>query len=72
MGAKKKKGGGGKKKDGDEEDVSVDNFIKFYKKKCSELQCDVSKTIKEKYDEYQDEGEPITKVLYIIIDRYII
>lgn len=34
MGAKKKKGGGGKKKDGDEEDLSVDNFMKAYRKKC--------------------------------------
>lgn len=40
MGAKKKKGGGGKKKEGDEEDLSVDNFMKFYKKKCVELGCD--------------------------------
>lgn len=62
MGAKKKKGGGGKKKEGDEEDLSVDNFMKFYKKKCVELGCDVSKILKEKYDEFQEEGEPITKV----------
>ena len=64
MGGKKKKGGGKKKggKDGDEEDLSVDNFMRFYRKKCSELQCDVSKIIREKYDEYLEEGEPITKV----------
>ena len=63
MGGKKKKGGGGKKgKDGDEEDVSVDNFMKFYKRKCAELQCDVSKILKEKYEEYLEEGDPITKV----------
>lgn len=63
MGGKKKKGGGGKKKggDGDEEDLSVDNFMKQYRKKCQELGCDMSKIIKEKYDEYQEEGEPITK-----------
>ncbi len=52
MGAKKKKGGGGKKKEGDEEDLSVENFMKIYRKKCNELQCDMSKIIKEKYDEY--------------------
>ena len=57
--AAKKKGG----KDGDEEDLSVDNFMKFYRKKCAELQCDVSKIIKEKFEEYLEEGEPITKVL---------
>ena len=61
----KKKGGGGKKKggkDGEEEDLSVDNFMRFYKKKCAELQCDVSKIVKEKYEEYLEEGDPITKV----------
>lgn len=52
MGAKKKKGGGKKGKEGDEEDLSVDNFMKFYRKKCTELQCDVSKIMKEKYEEY--------------------
>ncbi len=42
MGGKKKKAGGGKKKggDADEEDVSVDNFMKAYRKKCSELGID--------------------------------
>lgn len=52
MGGKKKKAGGGGKKEGDEEDVSVDNFMKAYKKKCAELGCDVSKIIKEKYELY--------------------
>lgn len=51
MGAKKKKGGGGKK-EGDEEDLSVENFMKVYRKKCSDLSCDVSKIIKEKYEEF--------------------
>jgi hypothetical protein len=47
MGAKKKAGGGKKKgKDGEEEDLSVDNFMKLYRKKCNELQCEVSKIIK--------------------------
>ena len=39
MGAKKKaapKKGGGKGA-ADEEDVSVENFIKFYKKRCAEM-----------------------------------
>jgi hypothetical protein len=34
MGGKKKGGGSGKAKAGDEEDLSVDNFMKAYKKKC--------------------------------------
>ncbi len=63
MGAKKKKAGG-KKKDGDDEDLSVDNFMKAYRKKCTELQCEMSKIIKGKYEEYQEEGDPITKVSY--------
>jgi hypothetical protein len=36
MGAKKKGGGDKKKKEGDEEDLSVENFWKAYKKKCVE------------------------------------
>jgi hypothetical protein len=52
MGGKKKKAGGSGGKEGDEEDVSVDNFVKAYRKKCAELGCDVSKIIKEKYDAY--------------------
>ena len=39
MGGKKKAAGGDKKKakgkEGDEEDLSVDNFMKFYKKNCT-------------------------------------
>ncbi len=62
MGGKKKKAGGSGGKEGDEEDVSVDNFVKAYRKKCAELGCEVSKIIKEKYDAYQEEGEPIDKV----------
>jgi hypothetical protein len=61
MGGKKKKAGGGGK-EGDEEDISVDNFMKAYRKKCTELGCEASKIIKEKYDLYQEEGEPIDKV----------
>ncbi len=73
MGGKKKKGGGGKKgKDGDEEDVSVDNFMKFYKRKCAELQCDVSKILKEKYEEYLEEGDPITKVSIYTVTTLIV
>ena len=63
MGGKKKKAGGGGK-EGDEEDLSVDNFMKAYRKKCTELGCDASKIIKEKYDLFQEEGEPIDKVSF--------
>ena len=60
MGGKKKKAHGKGKKD-DEEDISVDLFFRAYKKKVLEIQCESSKIIKEKYDEYQEEGDPITK-----------
>ena len=36
MGGKKKGGGDKKKKEGDEEDLSVEDFWKAYKKKCVE------------------------------------
>jgi hypothetical protein len=35
---------------GDEEDISMENFWKFYKKKCGEIGCDVSKNVKKKFD----------------------
>lgn len=61
MGGKKKKHTGkGKKKD-DEEDLSVEHFFRAYRKKVAELQCESSKILKEKYEEYQEEGETITK-----------
>jgi len=40
MGAKKKAGGDKKKSAGDEEDLSVENFWKAYKKKVVEYGCD--------------------------------
>ena len=64
MGGKKKKGGKGKGKGGkkeDEEDLSVEHFFKAYRKKVAELQCESSKILKEKYEEFQEEGEPIQK-----------
>ena len=36
--------------------------MKFYRKKCVELQCDMSKRIKEQYEEYLEEGDPIKKL----------
>jgi hypothetical protein len=62
MGGKKKAGGDAKKKtakkkEGDEEDLSVENFWKSYKKKCVEYGCDQSKIIKGYYEKFLDEGE---------------
>ena len=62
MGAKKKKGGDAKKKGGkgkaeDEEDFSVQNFWKAYKKKCVELECDQSKIIKEYWNKFDNDDE---------------
>jgi hypothetical protein len=50
-----------KKKEGDEEDLSVENFWKGYKKKCVEHGCDVSKIIKKSFDEFVEEGNEIKK-----------
>lgn len=64
MGGKKKAGGGDKKKgkkEGDEEDLSVENFWKAYKKKCAEYQCDISKKIKADYENFLEEGNEIKK-----------
>ncbi len=61
MGGKKKKAGKGKGKKDDEEDISAELFFRAYKKKVVELQCESSKILKEKYDEYLEEGDHITK-----------
>ena len=59
----KKKAAAKKGKDGDEEDMSVENFWKLYKKKCVEYNCDVSKIIKGQMDKFQEEGEEIKKFI---------
>ena len=63
MGGKKKAGGDKKKakKEGDEQDVSVENFWKAYKKKCVEYNCDVSKILKTAFEKFLDEGDEIKK-----------
>ena len=61
MGGKKKAAAKGGKKKEEEEDLSVEQFWKAYKKKCTELECVTSKIIKDKYDEYLEEEEKITK-----------
>jgi len=52
MGGKKK--GGGKKKAAkaavDEEDRTVHNFMKFYKKKCIDLGVDQLRNLKDQYE----------------------
>lgn len=63
-------GGKGKKapakkaaKEGDEEDLSVQNFWKTYKKKVVEygLEGGVSKILKEAYAKFEEEDEKIKK-----------
>ena len=64
MGGKKKGGGGKGKGKGaapDEDDVSMDNFFKFYKRKCTELEVAQSPIIKDKQELWQDEQEIPTK-----------
>ena len=58
MGGKKKGGGGKGKGKGaapDEDDVSMDNFFKFYKRKCTELEITQCQIIKDKQELWQDE-----------------
>lgn len=61
MGGKKKPAGDKKKakKEGDEEDLSVENFWKIYKKKCVEYGTDQSKIIKKAYEKFVEEGDEI-------------
>ena len=61
MGGKKKATKGGKGKKDEEEDQSVELFYKAYKKKVVELEVPLSKIIKEKYDNFVEEEEVITK-----------
>lgn len=45
-----------------EEDLSVDNFMKVYRKKCAELEVPVCDILKQKYDVYlEDNNDKITK-----------
>jgi alkyl sulfatase BDS1-like metallo-beta-lactamase superfamily hydrolase len=60
MGGKKKAAKGGKKKE-EEEDLSVEHFYKAYKKKVTELEVPLSKIVKEKYDQFAEDEEVITK-----------
>lgn len=62
MGGKKKAGGGkGKGAAPPEEDDSVDKFMKFYRRKCGELEVPLCPIIKDKYELFQEEQEIPTK-----------
>ena len=63
MGGKKKGGGKGKGKGSapPEEDDSIDKFMKFYKKKCTELEIIQCPVIREKYDLFTEEQEIPTR-----------
>jgi len=69
MGGKKK--GGDKKKAPkakgavDENDQSMENFWKFYKKKCVELGIDILKPIKKKMDAYAEDPGDTMRTLHI-------
>ena len=61
MGGKKKAGGDKKKKQDDGDDPQCENFLKAYKKKCVEYNCEYSKIIKSYKEKFEDEGEDIKK-----------
>lgn len=69
MGGKKK---GGAKKAApkakgavDEDDQSMENFWKFYKKKCAELECEVSKSVKKKMEAYMEDPDDKMRSLHL-------
>ena len=41
----------------DEEDVSCDNFYKFYRRNCNALEIPINGRIKEMYELYVEEGK---------------
>ncbi len=61
MGGKKK--GGGKKKAAkaavDEEDKTVQNFMRYYKKRCTELGVDPLKKIRDEYQMVEDGDQEV-------------
>ena len=49
--------------DGQEEDVSCEKFMYYYRKNCGILACEVNKKIKQMYEtEWQEEQKPISKI----------
>ena len=49
-------------KPGEEEDVSCDSFMKNYRKNCTTLETPQSNSIKQMYEEYVEEGNPISRI----------
>lgn len=46
----------------DGEDISIDQFMKIYKRLCSEYGIAINKNVKERYEtDYLENNEPITK-----------
>jgi len=65
MGAKKKAGGDKKKKEGDEEDQSMENFLKFIKKKWVEFMPEgtkMSKIILSYKEKFEEDGDEMKKL----------
>ena len=59
MGGKKK--AAAKKKEDDAEDESMPKFMKAYKKKIVELECEKSKCITTEFNRCDEEGEKMKK-----------
>ena len=51
-----------KKKGGPEEDISTDQFLKVYKKKCDQLSVPICKIFKDKIDLAISEGDHLYKL----------
>lgn len=47
---------------GDEEDVSCDQFWKWYRKNCTALEIKPNEQVKQKYELYVEEGKQIDQV----------
>jgi hypothetical protein len=62
MGGKKKAAAAATKKTASEPDETTEKLYKLYKKKCNELGCGFSQTLKEKFAEFADDGGDLTKV----------
>ena len=46
----------------EEEDVSCDNFYKFYRKNCTILEIPISNAIKQMFEAYVEEGTVISRI----------
>ena len=48
-------------KNNEEEDVSCESFYKLYRKNCTTLEIQLNAAIKQMYEEYVEEGTPISR-----------